>query len=232
LALSTISVAPAQADDGGIRFDITSIQASDYAVRSGGCHSVPVTATHNAPASVDDIDMRTEVWRGSKYIETISLSEDGPGQLSGEIFYCPFLYSVGTFRLGPSEIDWSSFTSDDFLTGQFNDSTTASLAIKQATAISKPKWKKRGRGATVTTKGRWFSLDSSSWQHDPKGIVNNLQRRSDSNHGWKTIKSARSNKKGVATFKIKSKPTKRMQYRVMQKSTKYSLGATSPSIRR
>jgi hypothetical protein len=227
LAASVMAIAPAQADTGGITFNLTGIQASDHSVRSGGCHSVPVTATHNAPPSVDDISADVEVWNGSKYIDTISLNDDGAGRLSGEFYYCTFK-GFGNFRLGPSEVDWSSYSSDDFLSGKFTDSTSARFAVKQASAMSRPKWSKKGRIATVTAQGKWYSIEDSRWKKDPKGIVSSLQRRPNSASGWKTLKTARSNKKGVVTFKVK--PKKRMQYRVVSRETKNAFSGVSPTI--
>lgn len=226
---SLMAGAPAQADTGGITFDITSIQASDHAIRSGGCKSVPVTATHNAPAMVDDVSANVEVWNGSKYVDSFYMTDAGPGRLAGEFYYCPFK-GFGSFRVGPSEVDWSSFSGDNFYSGTFNSAATTRFSVKQASTMSRPKWSKKGRVATVTARGKWYSVDASRWRRDPKGVVSSLQRRANSSAAWKTLKTARSNKKGVVTFKLK--PKARMQYRVVSRETKGSFAGISSTITR
>jgi hypothetical protein len=225
-----MTVSPSSADTGGIGFSLTGIQAADHVIRSGGCHSVPVTVTHNAPPQVDDISAEVEVWNGSKFVDTVYVTDDGPGRLTGSFYYCSFK-GFGTFRLGPAEVDWSSCCdADAFLSGSFTSQVSTTFTAKQASSMSKPKWSKKKGVATVTAKGRWFSVEASRWRADPKGVRSTLQRRSGSSASWKTVKSARSDKKGVVRFRIK--PKSRAQYRVVSAESKAAYSGISPVITR
>lgn len=225
---ATLLAGPASAaNTGGITFDLTSVQVADHAIRSGGCHSVPITATHSAPPQVDEVTATFEVWHGSEYIGSTYLTDARPGVLTGSFYYCSY-QGVGSFRAGPAEVDWSSSTGDEFLSGEFVSSAQASFAVKQASAMAKPKWSKKGKVATITAKGKWFSVDASKWRKDPKGAVASLQRRVSSSAPWRVVKTDRADRKGVVVFTMK--PKKRMQYRVVSRATKNSFEGVSPTI--
>lgn len=230
IAAATLSASPSSANTGGISFSLVGYEVNDHVIRSGGCRNVPVAATHNAPPQVDDVTASVEVWKGSKYVDTVTLMDDGPGRLSGNFYYCPFK-GVGTFRLGPAEVDWTNCCStDDFLSGTFTSSASASFAAMQASTMSRPTWSKKRGVATITGKGRYFSVDDSQWRRDPKGMRSSLQRRSSSNSPWKTIKRGKSDKRGKVAFKVRAK--KRMQYRIVSSQTRVSFSGTSSVITR
>jgi hypothetical protein len=218
-----LATSTAEADTGGITFAITSLQANDYTIRSGGCHYIPVVATHNAPPAVDDIDVEAEVWNGSKYVSSVSLSEAGPGRLEGSYQYCGY-EGRGKFRLGPAEVSWYTWGSDDFRTGRFESNITTTFSVKQASRLSGFKVTKKGKVRTFSVKGTFYYADGSRWASFPKGEKVTLERRS-TGGSWKKVKTMKVGKHGKATAKVTT--SRAAQYRVRDSATANSWGATS-----
>lgn len=227
LGAGVIQAAPAQAGSGGITFSITSIQVDDYAIRSGGCRSIPIVATHDAPVLVDYVSADVEIWNGSRYVDEAFLTGDGPGRLEGSFHYCTFK-GLGDFRLGPTEISWSGMTASDFLSGEIQSSKTTTFTILQDARVSKLKAKRSGKKITFTGKSSWYSVKSSKWLADPKGWKFKLQRQAPGG-AWKTVKSARVGKKG---FKVSTSRSASASYRIVTSAGKETWSGISKIVRK
>ncbi len=78
--------------------------------------------------------------------------------------------------------------------------------------------RRQGKVRKFQAVGQYFDTGVSRWLRDPKNVRVTLQRRPASNTGsWRRVKVARTNKKGVATFRVVAQGTYR--YRVVSAGT-------------
>jgi hypothetical protein len=212
------TVSPAEADPGN-RFDLYALTGRALHVNSGSCRNIAISARINAASDYHDIYAEVDVWRGNSYQGTASLEGEGAShRLTGSYYYCPY-EGLGTFRLGQSEVSWSQYDDDwnYYYDGEFTDTTRGTTIVKQASRVALT-GKRQGKVRKFQSVGQYFDTGVSRWLRDPKNVRMTLQRRPASNTAaWRRVKVVRTNKKGVANFRIQAKGTYR--YRVVSAGT-------------
>ncbi len=224
LAFGTLSATPAQADPGD-PFEVWGLTGPGLHVNSGSCRNVTVNAMTNAALDYQTIDAEVDVWRGAEHLGSASLSRVGQSnRLRGTYYYCPWLDDVGLFRLGDSEVSWERYD-DDFNyyeSGSFVDTSRGSMVLKQSTRLALS-GKRQRQLRKFRANGSYFGIEQ--WYRFPKGVRLSLQKQPSGAATWQWVKTAKTNRKGVAKFRVKTRAVYR--YRVVMSATSRSWGATS-----
>ena len=194
-------------------------------MNSGSCRYIPVTATTNAAWDYQEIDVEVDVWRGGSYLGTADLERVGKSsRLSGSYFYCPNIDDVGSFRLGDSQVSWERYDDDYtyYYDGDFTDSSRGSMVVKQAAGVALSATNK-GKTRKFRATASYFGIER--WYRFPKGQRLFLQRQASASGAWQTIKSAKTKRKGLAKFKVKTAST--FRYRVVSQATSRTFASAS-----
>lgn len=215
-----VTVSPASADPGN-PFDVYNVTATSLRAHSGSCRYLPITANHNG-TNLEDIYGSTEIWRNGQYLSETSVTDAGPGTLTANYLWCPYLDGLGKFRVGPTNISYA--TTDYNYTGNFIDSTNGTFTVYQDSRVSNIKAVRAGKKRTLTGKATFYSVSAARWASSPKGTKLRLQRET-TRGSWRTVKSARVTKGGK--FKVAASASKAARYRVVVSGGSQTWPATS-----
>lgn len=219
-ATVVIGSGPASAQD----FDVR-LRASGHKVSSGACRDIHFTVSHTA-GYLDRFTAAVEVWRGSKYVgDTFDYIYDSSGPLNASYYWCPY-EGVGTYRLGPTRVEWDDFDADQG--GAFTDDSQVRVRVLQAARFVDLRLTRRGNVRTMSGRLRYFDTGVSTWRSAPKGIRIRLQRRTRS--GWDVVNAGRTGSKGFVSISARS--TKKLDHRLLSPRTARTWNARSRALRK
>ncbi len=212
------------ASDANNAFDVR-LKVKGFHLASTACADVPFTVTHDA-GYLDRFVAAVEVRKGTVYVRrTFDYVYDSTGPLQASYFFCPHVEDLGTYRLGPSAIEWNDYDADEG--GKFTDHSKAEFRLLQATKFSKVEIRRRGARRTVSGRARFFSVEAAGWRRFAKGTVIRLQRhRSDGS--WTTVARNGTDARGRVTLSVRAADTS--EYRLKSVATAQSWSARSRTL--
>lgn len=194
---------------------VTSLTAKNLAT-NGGCKDVQIRVNYRAASSID-VGFKVKVWRGSKYLETVPLYEDHRGYKTGSYFWC--YDGLGTFQVKGLNVNWMDWDAEYDWAGNYGDPHTTSFQVKQAsnvyaTSLTRSKTSPAAttkRLVTAVVRDRYYSNYSDAWVNRKSHYVH-LQRKTST--GWKSVKSARTDSRGVAVLRYVGASSKAAWWRI------------------
>lgn len=212
---------------------VKSVTASNITA-NGGCRTSTIRVYYSAEPRLDDVSFEVEVWKGSHFLGTEFVDEPHRGYASGSYYWCNY-EGIGTFRLKRLAVEWWDYEADDY-TGTYGDSHTASFQVKQASRVTMTSLTRTKTSRTATAKrlmtavvrNRYYRSSAYAWTNWKSHYVY-LQRKT--NTGWKSVKRATTNTKGVATLRYVA-PLGQPVWRVYTPGNKTIRSDVSGQIRR
>lgn len=224
--LASIALAPS-AEASTRPIDITGYTVADQVISSSGCRYVSAKMTTAKKKDFSWSFESHDVTRGGDIVTWLS-SENGKGL--SRMLLCPGLDGLGTYTVGPAEIDAAYTTVDrwGYETEEYRhyvDGTKKSFSVRGKSTSSLSSSRK-GRTVTLTAKASSYDPAWGGYRkYNPKSAK--LQVKSGST--WKTVKTVKLSS-GKATVKVTSSATK--QYRFTFPKTSTRTGATSGTVKR
>lgn len=218
------TAAPAQASERPI--DITGYKVSDITVADSNCRNFSVTATTKVKSDFVDSYGVVDVTRNGGLVDMLGF--DGR-KITDRGFICPSLSGLGTYKVGPADIN-AEFKYYDSYFGQYmtdysdyTDNTSKKFQVRGKTKSTLTA-KRVGSKVTLTAKAQVFAPEKYRYAQY-NGVGAKIQVKSGKT--WKTVKTVNL-KKGQASVTLKD--SKKKTYRLYIPTATWATATTSNSV--
>jgi len=199
--------------------DVTSFRIPPIVVRTSECQGTyPISATLTNSESVNQVN--SAIQHASRTVTWVNLAPESSGIAHGMIWYCPRDFGLGTFRVGPSTINYE-YGGDE---QSVEDDTAATFHAKQE---SKAKIAVSRSGAVVTAYGRvrYFSVAAGARRqlHHVRVYLQQYSRGA-----WREVAHESTGAKGTAVFRITAPSDAR--WRIVYRGSRTTWKSTSRAV--
>ncbi|MFF5794066.1 hypothetical protein ACFY5D_18650 [Paeniglutamicibacter sp. NPDC012692] len=217
------TAAPAQASERPI--DITGYKVSDVTVGDSNCRNVTVSAFAKTAGDYVDSYGSIDVTKQGGIVTSMWFEDDELDRA----FICPSLYGLGTYKVGPADINAEYEYYDDYFEEydthytSYTDYTSKTFYVRGKTKSSLSA-KRSGSKVTLTAKAQVYTPNKYRYaQYNATGAK--FQVKSGST--WKTLKTVKL-KSGKASVTVKQ--SKKKTYRLYIPKASWATSTTSKSV--